>query len=87
MLEWGPLLGMGAPACRKLQEGPSGKGQGQPVTYMGRTKEGTRPWRQPEVRGPKDKGLTQLLLCCGREACCAEGDRYPVLGEPGDRWG
>lgn len=61
------------------------KGAGAACHLHGKNK--GRPWRQPEVRGPKDKGLTQLLLRCGREACCAEGDRYPVLGEPGDRWG
>lgn len=31
------------------------------------------------MRGPKDKGLTELLSC-GRETSCVGGDRYTVLG-------
>lgn len=63
-----------------------GSGAACCLVNVERTKEGTKQWRQLEARGPKDKGLAQLLLSCGREACCARGNRYPALREPGDNW-
>lgn len=68
---------MGASAGRKLQEGQYGKGRAAcHVANVGRTKEGTRPVTVAGSEGSQgQRAEAAAAVSCGREACCARGDR------------